>query len=166
MPFTWTLSKLWCKSEWLPRQYKRTLISKSHFGLYMLKFQPNQHFPLFITCWITSRWDIKTLIYQWCCYFSLSVKSPCEISLWNLPPAGQQAVLTASQSWCSKPGPARAHITVCWTAGDRAATFVLDPFPMDSIWISDSWQKKQLKSVCIWSKCWWYGKVFFILNSC
>ena len=166
MPFTWTISKLWCKSEWLPGQYERTLIRKSHFGLCILKYQQKQHFPLFIARWITSQWNIKTLIYQCCYYFSLSVKSPREISLWDLPPAGQHAVLTASQSWCSKPGPGRAHSPACWTAKDPAAAFVLDPSPMDGLRISDSLQKKQLKPVYMWSKLWWYGRIFFILNGC
>lgn len=96
------------KSEWLPGQYERTVTNKRRFGLHMVKYQPKQHFSWFITCWITSQWNVKTLIYSWCYYFSLSVKSPCEISLWDVPPAGQQGGLTASQSWGSKPSPARA----------------------------------------------------------
>lgn len=80
MPFTWTISKLWCKSEWLQGQYEKTVINKSHFGLYMLIYQPNQHFPLFITCWIPSQWKCKDLNL----FMLLSFLPVCEKSLWNL----------------------------------------------------------------------------------
>lgn len=59
---------------------KKTVINKSHFGLYMLIYQPNQHFPLFITCWIPSQWKCKDLNL-----FMLLLFLPvCEKSLWNL----------------------------------------------------------------------------------
>lgn len=34
---------------------------------------------MFIACWITSQWKVKTLIYQCCHYFPLSAKVPVKL---------------------------------------------------------------------------------------
>lgn len=144
MPFTWTASKLWCKSERLPGQYERTLMNKCHDGLYMLKHQSNQYFPLFIACWITSHWNIKNLIYQHCYNFSQSMKFLLGISLQqdklfcqHPSPGAQSLVQPGLTSLCAEPL--------------GTAAFLLDPSPTDSTRISDSVQKQQLKPVWMWS---------------
>lgn len=102
----------------------------------MLKYQSNQHFPLFIACWITSHWNVKTLIYQYCYYFFQSMKFLLGISLQQL-----------SKLFCQHPSPGaqslvQPGLTSLCAEPLGVAAFLLDPSPMDSTWISDSVQLK------------------------
>lgn len=69
---------------------------------------------MFIACWITSQWNVKTLIYQCCHHFPLSVKVPVKllfgISLQQVSKLFWQHPTLVLKA---QPSPARGHIPTC-----------------------------------------------------